>query len=157
MKNLFKMLSFSVFVLFLISCSDDYGDKPADGPTVTTFNATLLGSNEVPSNNSTATGTATLTFNNSTKIFTIAVTHSVATTTMGHIHMGLPTANGGVVFGFPNFASPIAYTSVALTTAQEADLNANMYYVNIHSTAFPGGEVRGQLIRGATTRASSRY
>jgi hypothetical protein len=33
----------------------------------------LMGSNEVPTNNSTAMGTAT--FNNTTKVFTITVTH----------------------------------------------------------------------------------
>jgi hypothetical protein len=36
--------------------------------------AMLMGSNEVPTNNSTAMGTATLKFNNTTKVFTITVT-----------------------------------------------------------------------------------
>jgi hypothetical protein len=33
-----------------------------------------------------------------------------------------------------------------LTAAQEADLLANNYYVNLHTDAFPAGEIRGQLI-----------
>jgi hypothetical protein len=40
----------------------------------------LMGSNEVPTNNSTAMGTATLKFNN-TKVFTITVTHDLSSIT----------------------------------------------------------------------------
>jgi hypothetical protein len=47
----------------------------------------LMGSNEVPTNNSTAMGTATLKFNNTTKVFTI-VTHDLSSITGGHIHKG---------------------------------------------------------------------
>jgi hypothetical protein len=57
----------------------------------------LMGSNEVPTNNSTAMGTATLKFNNTTKVFTITVTHNVSSITAGHIHKGAGT-NGSVVF-----------------------------------------------------------
>ena len=64
------------------------------------------------------------------------------------IHKGAVGVPGGVVFGFPApITSPIDYTSVALDSTQQADLNANMYYVNIHSAAYPGGEIRGQLIK----------
>ncbi|MDB5871314.1 MAG: hypothetical protein JWQ07_756, partial [Ramlibacter sp.] len=34
-----------------------------------------------------------------------------------------------------------------VTPAQAADLMAGLWYVNIHSTQFPGGEIRGQLRR----------
>jgi hypothetical protein len=45
--------------------------------------AMLMGSNEVPTNNS-AMGTATLKFNNTTKVFTITVTH-LSSITGGHL------------------------------------------------------------------------
>ena len=111
------------------------------------FTATLNGASEVPPVVSAATGTATLAFNTTTKIFVLSVTHSLVTVSNGHIHRAAAGVSGGVVFGFPSFASPISYTSVALTAAQEADLNAGLYYVNLHSAAFPGGEIRGQLIK----------
>jgi hypothetical protein len=41
----------------------------------------------------------------------------------------------------------ISYTSAALTPEQEADLMANLYYVNLHSSTFTAGEIRGQLVR----------
>jgi hypothetical protein len=46
--------------------------------------AMLMGSNEVPTNNSTAMGTATLKFNNTTKVFTITVTHDLSSITWTH-------------------------------------------------------------------------
>jgi hypothetical protein len=33
-----------------------------------------------------------------------------------------------------------------LTAAQQTSLKANMLYVNIHTAANPGGEIRGQLM-----------
>jgi hypothetical protein len=152
MKKLLSFCAISIFVLSLSSCNED----DSSGPSITTFTAAMLmGSNEVPANNSTATGTATLTFNNTTKIFTVTVNHTLASATAGHIHKGAAGTNGGVVFPFATFASPINYTSVALTAEQEADLKANLYYVNLHTAAFAGGEIRGQLIKGSTTTGGS--
>lgn len=137
----------------LSSCNDD---DVTPGPSITTFSADMLmGTNEVPANNSTAMGNAVLKFNNSTKVFTITVTHNVSSITAGHIHKGAAGTNGAVVFPFSTLASPISYTSVALTPEQEADLMANLYYVNLHSSAFNGGEIRGQLIKGTTTTSNS--
>ena len=38
------------------------------------------------------------------------------------------------------------FVSQPLTAEQEEELKAGSYYVNIHSTSYPGGELRGQLI-----------
>ncbi|MEY2917112.1 MAG: hypothetical protein RIS73_826 [Bacteroidota bacterium] len=145
MKLLIRFLAIAFIVTSVSSCSKS-DPTPVPDPNVT-FKATLSGASEVPANASAATGTATLTFNTTTKIFSLTVTHSIATATNGHIHKAAAGASGGVIFPFSSFTSPIAYTSVALDATQEADLNANLYYVNIHTAAFPGGEVRGQLIK----------
>ncbi|MEP7197541.1 MAG: CHRD domain-containing protein [Saprospiraceae bacterium] len=118
-----------------------------DDNTEVTYSATLIGASEVPLNNSAATGTATLTFNTDTKVFKINVTHNVVNATAGHVHMGAVGTNGSALFPFVSIVSPITFTSTALSGAQEADLNAGLYYVNIHSVVFPGGEIRGQLIK----------
>jgi hypothetical protein len=132
-------------LLFAISSCDNDDDIPPN-PNVT-FKATLTGAQEVPANASTATGDATLTFNTATKIFTVTVTHTIASPTNGHIHKAAVGVSGGVIFPFSSFTSPISYTSAALDATQEADLNAGLYYVNIHTAAFPNGEIRGQLIK----------
>jgi hypothetical protein len=125
------------------SCSDD--DK--EDPNVI-FKATINGASEVPANASEATGTATLTYNKNTMIFDIVVNFTGVEATVAHIHKGAVGVGGGVVFGFtPPIISPINYTSTVLTVSQDSALNANLYYVNIHSDAFPGGEIRGQLIK----------
>lgn len=145
MKLLIRFLAISIILSGIVSCGKD--DNPAAPDPNVTFAATLNGASEESPNASTATGTATLTFNTTTKIFTITVTHTVAAPTNGHIHKGAVGVSGPVVFPFASFASPITYTSVALDAAQEADLNANLNYVNIHTAAFPAGEIRGQLIK----------
>lgn len=141
-----KLFFFTLMVLtgaILLSCKS----STAPNPNVI-FKATLTGASEAPPNQSTATGSATLTFNNSTKIFTVAVTYTGLTAASGHIHKAAVGVAGGVVFPFTSpLSSPVNYTSAALTTDQETDLNAGLYYVNLHSTAFAGGEIRGQLLK----------
>lgn len=145
MKLIIKLLAMSIFISGIVSCDKD--DDPAPDPNVT-FTAILDGASEAPTpTNSTAIGAATLIFNSSTKIFTITVTHNIAAPTNGHIHKGAVGVSGPPVFPFTTFTSPINYTSTALDAAQEADLMANLYYVNIHTAAFPAGEIRGQLIK----------
>lgn len=144
--RMFKQIHLIVLagiLLTAISCKKDSTTNPE-----VTFLATITGANEVPANASAATGSATLTFNNSTKVFTIVVTFQGITATASHIHKGAVGASGGVIFGFtPPITSPINYTSAALDATQEADLNAGLYYVNVHSAEFPAGEIRGQLIK----------
>jgi hypothetical protein len=144
MKIIPRLLAVITVLSVLSSCDKDE-DTPPD-PNVT-FQATLSGSQEAPANASTATGSATLIFNTNTKIFTLTVTHSITNPTNGHIHKGAIGVSGGVIFPFASFTSPISYTSPALDATQEADLNANLYYVNIHTAAFAAGEIRGQLIK----------
>ena len=150
MKLLFRLLVISFFLFGIVSCDcDDDNNNSNPGSNLTTFTATLNGASEVLANTSSESGMATLIFNNTTKKFTITVTQSIASPTLGHIHLGAVGVNGSPVFTFTSLTSPINYTSEPLTSAQEADLKANLYYVNIHTAAFPAGEIRGQLLKQA--------
>jgi len=146
MKRFLSVLVISIALTGLVSCNDD-DDKDVVDPNVV-FKATLDGAQEAPNPvTTTASGTATLTFNTITKVFTVNVQHTITTPTNGHIHKGAMGTPGPVEFPFATFTSPINYTSAALNATQEADLMANLYYVNIHTAANPGGEIRGQLIK----------
>ena len=141
-RNIYLAAILSASLLFS-SCKKD------DNPNIT-FTATLSGANERPtSNTTTGTGTATLVFNNDTKIFTITVTYSGLTgaATASHIHKADVTVAGPIIIGFTSITSPIVYTSAALDAAMEADLKAGLWYVNVHTVLYPGGEIRGQLVR----------
>ncbi len=146
MKNLLTYTAIAFLLVGFISCSKSSSTPTGGGATTTTFQATLSGGAEVPANASAATGSASLSFNNSTKIFILTVNYTGVTATGAHIHLGAAGVNGAVEFPLA-IGSPINFTSLALTAQQEADLMANLYYVNIHSAAFAGGEIRGQLIK----------
>jgi len=127
--------------------SGSMGAAPA-GMTATSFSATLSSAAEVPPNASPATGAMTASLNKDTNQLTWRVTYSGLTgpATMAHFHgPALPGANAGVVVPFPSAASP-AEGSATLTAAQVADLTAGKWYVNVHTAANPGGEIRGQVM-----------
>lgn len=65
--------------------------------------------------------------------------------TAAHIHGAAdPGKNADVIFPLP-VGDYKAGVTAALTPAQVADLSADKWYVNIHSSAFPNGEIRGQI------------
>ena len=113
------------------------------------FEANLTPSQEVPPANSTATGSAEVQFNANTNKVTWKVMFNGLTgpATAGHIHGPAPVgANAGVVIPFAgNLNAQPVMGEMTVTPAQYADMAAGLYYVNIHTARFPGGEIRGQL------------
>ena len=113
------------------------------------FEASLSGSQEVPPADTTATGAAEIQFNENTNKLTWKVTYNGLTgpATAGHIHGPAPVgANAGVVIPFAgNLNAQPVMGEMTVTPAQYADMAAGLYYVNIHTARFPGGEIRGQL------------
>src|SRR6476659_2768158 len=110
--------------------------------------ATLDGKAEVPPNASTATGTADINYDPATKKLSWKVTYSGLSgpATAAHFHGPAEAGkNGGVAVAIPNAATSPVEGSATLTDAQAADLAAGKYYINIHTAANPGGEIRGQV------------
>lgn len=121
-----------------------------DNPTVpVTFQVVLNGTNEKPkTTNSTATGTFVGILKEDTRVMSYTVTYAGITPTMGHMHRIDTTKTDGtgpVEITFPNQASPIVSSTPELTPLQMYRLKNNQYYVNLHSTQFPDGEIRGDL------------
>ena len=54
--------------------------------------------------------------------------------------------NAGVALGISNAGESPVQGRAVLTAAQAADLLAGKWYVNLHTAANPGGELRGQVI-----------
>jgi hypothetical protein len=145
-----KKVSFIAFLAaaaaLVTSCNKN--DDPPPASPIVNLVSTLNGASEVPANGSTARGAVTGTYNKDTRVFSISVTWSGFTATNAHVHKGIAGVSGGVQWGLGNapFTSPINFTSNPLTDSQRDSLAMGMYYVNIHSAAFPGGEIRGQIV-----------
>jgi CHRD domain len=118
-----------------------------------TFTADLKGSSEVPSNTTAGTGSATVTFDAATNKITWNVSFSGLTgpATAVHIHGPAPVGkNAGVLIWLSTkgktATSPLSGTAT-FPAADASDLMNGQCYVNVHTTANPGGEIRGQLVK----------
>ena len=113
------------------------------------FKASLKGSSEVPANQTGGTGNVTATYNTASKQLTWDGTYSGLTgpATAAHFHgPAAPGQNAGVAVPITPPTSPMRGTAT-LTDAQAADLMAGKWYVNVHTDANKGGEIRGQLMK----------
>jgi len=111
--------------------------------------AQLNGTSEVPPNTSPGTGTADIVFDTATKTLTWKLTYSGLSgpATMAHFHGPAEAGkNAGVAVAIPKIDSG-SEGSATLTDTQAADLLAGKYYVNVHTKADPGGEIRGQVTK----------
>jgi hypothetical protein len=129
----------------------------------TTFSATLNGANEVPPTTSPATASAMYTINGTTVNYTITYSGLSGPATAAHIHIGAANVAGKVVVPFTNslpkppaasgtFTGSFTETDIAPQTSPPVttlvdllgQIGAGNTYTNIHTTANPGGEIRGQ-------------
>ena len=133
----------AVGVLALVSACSSMPGMMAPGMQ----HVTLTGANEVPPVTTAATGSGTVTINPTDKSVSAKVTVSGMTATAAHIHMAAAGSNGPVIVPFTKTADNVfeAPPGAKLTDAQYAALKAGNLYVNVHSAAHAGGEVRGQL------------
>jgi len=130
------------------------------------YSFNLNAQQEVPTNASQAAGSMQITVNDTTNVISYQFTgfNFVGSFTMAHIHRALAGVNGPVVYdlvtaadysGLVTFGATSIPNSWGLLGQNETNMSAGLgalinttpwnYYVNIHTSAFPGGEIRGQL------------
>ncbi len=122
------------------------------GKQQTVFTATLNGAQETPPNNSTASGTATLLLSPDEKTARVSLNFGglTATETAAHIHgPAAPGSPGSILFPLPNGSFSDFLISPTATDVQ--NLKNGQLYINVHSSNFLNGEIRGQF----TTTASA--
>lgn len=113
----------------------------------THLGGTLTGAQEVPPVTTGGTGTLDASYDKKSHKLAYTVTYSGLSgpATAAHFHgPAAPGANAGVIVPFASAASPIK-GEATLTDAQAADLLAGRWYVNVHTRAHPGGEIRSQV------------
>jgi len=122
------------------------GCAPMPSPGPSGSNVALGGNQEVPPVSTSATGSGTITILMDRSV-TGTVTTSGVAGTAAHIHMGAPGQNGPVIVplnktGDNQWSVP---ASIRLNDAQYEAYRLGNLYVNVHSAANPGGEIRGQI------------
>ena len=106
----------------------------------------LRGANEVPPVTTSASGSGTVTIKDDRSV-SAKITATGMTATAAHIHEAAAGSNGPVIVPFTKTADNTfeAPPGAKLTDAQYASYKAGKLYVNVHSAANPGGEIRAQL------------
>jgi len=114
---------------------------------IVNLSATLEGTQEVPPNASPATGTGVIVLDTDANTLSFTVTFSglTAPQTAAHFHgPAMPGVNAPVRFGIPLGSPSVGVWN--LTDADETMVLDGLVYLNVHTTAFPGGEIRGQVV-----------
>ena len=135
------------------------------------FDTTLSGLNEVPANASTGSGFATVDLTGNLLTVNVTFTGLAVPVLAGHIHCcsapgtnigvavgfsGLPAATSGTFMQTFDLTNVLVYspgflnnfgggTAAGAQAALIAGMSGGLAYVNLHNSAFPGGEIRGQL------------
>jgi hypothetical protein len=113
------------------------------------YHATLTGAQENPAVDTDATGEADFTFNDEDNSLTVKITYSGMEPNTGHIHKGACGQNGSTVSepfdSIGELSSPIEF-QYNLEEAEVTALVGGELYVNLHSEAHSGGEIRGQIV-----------
>lgn len=147
----------TLFILLLITAATSckkHRDNPIDQTKKVTVQ--LSGANEVPAVPTTGTGTAAISYDLVTKMITYTLTWQLgsvtSTTTDMHFHGaedGSDTKSSPIIIGITGFTTSysgtISSTTRALTSTEEAQLLAGKWYVNVHSSIYPTGEIRGNI------------
>jgi len=138
----------SIAVLLVLGLPLAAGPAVAAGKDVT-YRAALNGGSEVPATASHGEGEVTATFDPATKRLSWSGRYSGLTgpVTAAHFHGPAKAGeNAGVLVPVTAASSPFT-GEATLDDAKAADLAAGKLYFNLHTTANPKGEIRGQLER----------
>lgn len=108
---------------------------------------TLSGAEQVPPVTTSASGSGTITVKEDKSVSGSVTTSGIAATA-AHIHMAAPGRNGPIIIRLTKGADGSTWSvsdGAKLTDAQYEAYKAGNLYVNVHSAAYKGGEIRGQL------------
>jgi hypothetical protein len=108
--------------------------------------AELTGANEVPPVSTKASGRSTITIADDRTVSGSVMVDDMAATA-AHIHQAAPGANGPIIVPLTKSSDKMfsVPANAKLTDAQYAAYKAGNLYINVHSTAHPGGEIRVQM------------
>lgn len=132
--------------------------SPASALGIQVYHVTLNSAEEVPPNGSTGTGPCVVSLNDVTGFVSVSGSFTGLTTSAvaAHIHgPAVPGVNAGVLVGLTatSATSGTISGSGTLSPANITNMLNGLMYLNIHSTMFPGGELRAQIVGPAQVPA----
>jgi hypothetical protein len=145
-------------VAILASCGAAQIDET--GPR--TYTAVLSGANERPVRATNGVGTATFRISGSTATYDIVVSNLTGSATVAQLlvgteqtalgqiifNLGVTAPSGTIAVGTIDLSAPVTFNNSTISgDALRALLESGGVYVNVYSTTYPGGEVRGQVRR----------
>jgi len=139
-----KIFIFLAFLSFaVVSCTKD------EDEIIEASSLPMKGTQSVPTNSSSATGVISAKFNKSTGILDYTVTWSGLTGGYNgmHFHKAARNNNGPVVKNISTTGSATGSITESWTVPDSlfTRLEQGGMYINIHTEAFPDGEIRGQI------------
>lgn len=107
---------------------------------------------QVPTNDSTQVASATVELDETLMAFQVLVDVSmISGVSAVHVHDGDIGRNGDVAYSLAEGASgTYVLGETALTSDLIDDLRDGDWYINVHTSDFPDGEVRGQIVNATT-------
>lgn len=114
------------------------------------FQATVEENQETPPTGSLSVWSGTFALDTATGMVSFNIVQTGpplgSAETAAHTHKGAIGVPGGIEFFLPSPGSPKVGVYGPLSAAQMDDMRFGQHYVNIHSSGFPAGEVRGQIL-----------
>jgi hypothetical protein len=116
------------------------------------FKVALTGAQQAPPVQTAATGTADLSYDPATRMLTWSVAYNGLSgpATMAHIHGPAAAGkNGPPVIWLSEKGAAVANPitgNATLTPEQAQQMMAGEWYINVHTQANQGGEIRGQVV-----------
>jgi hypothetical protein len=172
---MYKYLILVLFsALILIGCSENIQAPDASDTSLNknsrNYTAHLSGDNENPPVMTQAQGQVIFRLNKAgDELYYKLIAANIEDISMAHIHLAPPDSNGGVVaWLYPSAPPPVPIPGrfsgvLAEGVITDADLvgdlagmtladllvqfNNSRAYVNVHTAAYPGGEIRGNIMR----------
>ena len=142
----------------LTACGADAGVAPARSMYV----AELNGANERPSRQTGGTGRATFVVDDGVATYAVTVSELSGAATVAHVvigdeqttvgqvvvSLGVRAPSGTIATGTIDMGRPVTYNNSTISGDSLRSLfDRGAAYVNVYSTTYPGGEVRGQIRR----------
>jgi len=153
---------FIVIAAVLAGCNDSSHTVAPTPPPPTSFSATLTGAQSVPPSGSNALGTARFDVMQDGSIHWSLHTAGLDTVLASHIHVGHPGETGNVIVGLfttgpgSNLDLQGSITDPTQVATVLQLIHDDDAYVNVHTTRFPNGEIRGRVVTANGGFASHR-